>query len=63
MKGIDKNFFFITYKEGDFKIPLTPFVKGGKKGMEPVNFVIVIVAGSHSHKAETSSPIGRRSAP
>jgi hypothetical protein len=30
----------ISSEEVDFKIPLTPFVKGGKKGMVPINFVI-----------------------
>jgi hypothetical protein len=26
--------------QGDFKFPLTPFVKGEKEGVEPINFVV-----------------------
>ena len=26
--------------EADFKIPLTPFFKGGTEGMEPIDFLI-----------------------
>jgi hypothetical protein len=30
---LDKNLFFVTSKEVDFKIPLTPFIKEGKRRM------------------------------